>query len=113
MGASALAARARSGRPVVVARPTGTEAVFRRDGQLWLFTFAGRTGRLPEAKGLRDLAILLAQPGIDIPATDLLAGPGLPTEAGADEILDAAARATYRNRLIELEQDIGRRRIPQ
>src|SRR5262249_60176982 len=37
-------------------------AVFRRDGEVWTLSYAGRTVRLRGSKGLRDLAGLLARP---------------------------------------------------
>ena len=48
--------------------------VFRRDGDVWTLVFAGRTAPLRDAKGLRDLAVLLAAPGREVAATDLAAG---------------------------------------
>jgi hypothetical protein len=46
--------------------------VFRRDGQVWTLTFRGRTVRLPDGKGLRNLHCLLSHPGTDIHVANLL-----------------------------------------
>lgn len=82
--------------------------VFRRDGRLWTARFAGRTVHLPDAKGMHDLAYLLAAPGREIPSTALIeAATGQPvsTATGAP-VLDDYARAAYRARLVELERDV-------
>jgi hypothetical protein len=56
----------RLGAPAVPTPRAPTEAVFRRSGKLRQVEFRGRPATLPDAKGLRDLAVLLARPG---PAT--------------------------------------------
>jgi hypothetical protein len=76
---------------------------FQRDGAVWHITYGGNTVRMPDAKGLRDIATLLARPREQVPAAQL-AGQVAP--AGADPILDDQARAAYKARLIELDQDI-------
>ena len=86
--------------------------VFRRDGDVWTVAFNGRTVPLRDAKGLRDLAVLLAAPGWEVAVTDLAAGvPGGQAPAvaalGADPILDDRARAAYRARLAELDGELA------
>lgn len=87
------------------ARTASSRNLFRSDGEVWTLAFAGREVRLRDSKGLRDLARLLAQPGRAIAALDLIGGDV--RSAGADEILDAQARAAYRQRLADLEDDIA------
>src|SRR6185503_10087134 len=110
LGARLLAARARAELARVAAardRPSPGHGdhdggnVFRRDGDVWTVAFNGRTVPLRDAKGLRDLAVLLAAPGREVAVTDLAAGvPGGQAPAvaglGADPILDDRARAAYR-----------------
>jgi hypothetical protein len=66
-----------------------------------------------EAKGLADLAALLAVPGREVPAADLVAASGggsfaaADLQLGADEVFDAAARRRIRARLAELAEDIA------
>ncbi len=82
------------------------DQVFRRDGEVWTLGYAGREVRLRDSKGLRDLHALLTRPGTAVAALDLAGGaPGRRT-AGADtgEVIDAQARAAYRDRLRELEE---------
>jgi tetratricopeptide (TPR) repeat protein len=121
LGARLLAARARTELARVAAtrdRPLpghgGRDGgnVFRRDGDVWTVAFNGRTVPLRDAKGLRDLAVLLAAPGREVAVTDLAAGvPGGQASAvaalGADPILDDRARAAYRARLTELDGELA------
>src|SRR5262245_53971913 len=70
-----------------------------------------RTVRLPDAKGMRDLAVLLSRPGQPVPAAELVAvsGGGRPARAGlamgADAVLDDQAKQAYRRRLQELDRE--------
>ncbi len=48
--------------------------VFRAEDHLWTLSYRGRTVRLREAKGLRDLATLLATPDTPVPAVRLYGG---------------------------------------
>src|SRR6266568_1523975 len=67
-----------------------------------------RAAQLRDAKGLRDLAVLLAAPGQEVAAVDLVAGPAQPVQAlGADPVLDERARAAYRARLGELDDELA------
>lgn len=99
------------------------ENAFRREGELWSLTFAGVTVRLRDSKGLHDIAALLARPGREVHVFDLVAatdgaavGPGVParargavTAAGGvrDPLLDARARDAYRERLVELRDELA------
>ncbi len=94
------------------------EAEFVRAGEYWSLTFMGKTVRLRDSKGLRDIARLMATPGREVAAVDLASGRGKPVavrelaelgmsaEADAGEMLDSEARAQYRERLTDLEQEI-------
>ncbi|MGH3761666.1 hypothetical protein [Actinophytocola sp.] len=66
---------------------------------------------MPDAKGLRDLHLLLSSPGTEIPATRLLNPAGGEEAVAAatlsgDEVLDVQARSAYRRRLSELDEQI-------
>lgn len=98
-----------------VAAPTRAEPVdeFRWDGAVWSLGFAGRTVHVPDAKGLRDLHFLLNQPGRDVPAVELLDPQGgavvvAARRMGGDPILDEEAKAQYRRRLAQLDEEIDR-----
>ena len=59
---------------------------------------------MADAKGLRDLASLLACPGEERHCLELA---GRPAETGGDaEILDDRARREYRARLVELQREL-------
>jgi predicted ATPase len=105
LGASAWAQlsameQARLGR---AAPAEATPNRFRREGAVWHITYRGKTIRMPDAKGLHDIATLLARPREPVPATQLA---GLVAPTGADPVLDDRARAAYKARLTELDQDI-------
>jgi len=106
VGATQLVARieAESAGTVPAVGPRGDQDnEFHRDGELWVLRFAGRAVRLPDAKGVRDLAQLLRAPGREIAALDLA---GMASGGDAGPILDAAARDAYRHRLQELDDEI-------
>lgn len=71
---------------------------------MWVLCYADRQVHLPDAKGLHDLATLLAAPGQPVPAFTLLGRPQRP--GGADPVLDERAKAAYRARLAELDAEI-------
>lgn len=60
---------------------------------------------MPDAKGLRDLAVLVGNPGLAMHAVEL--HTGRPPRTGADDILDNRAKAAYRRRLTGLEADLA------
>ncbi|SDJ36015.1 ATP-binding protein [Nonomuraea jiangxiensis] len=89
------------------------EAEFRRDGAVWSLAFAGRLVHMPDAKGLRDLHILLSRPGGDVSAVSLLAPEGgevvvAARRMGGDDVLDEEAKSRYRRRLARLDEEIDR-----
>lgn len=88
----------------------GAHTVFRREGDYWLVVFDDHTARVPNLKGTRYLARLLAAPGRELLVLDLVAakaGSSAPIDLGdAGELLDAPAKAAYRRRLVEIDEDI-------
>jgi hypothetical protein len=77
-----------------------------RDGADWILTAGPEMARLRDTRGLRYLRSLLAAPGQEIAALDLVAeGPGLRVPAD-DPMLDAAARAAYREQLAWLDEQL-------
>lgn len=99
-------------------------AVLRRDGDEWVIGYAQDTFRVKDLKGLAYLATLVRYPGREFHALDLggsgaaasgtapsgreIAEAGLVTgELGdAGELLDAAARAAYKERLADLADEL-------
>ncbi len=75
----------------------------RRDGEDWVLEAGDEHVRFRDSRGLHYLRSLLAAPGQEIPALDLVAGGAGLAAAPADPVLDAQAQAAYRRRLAQLE----------
>ena len=85
-----------------------------REGNGWVASHGGRSVRLRDTKGLRYLAALVASPGVERHALDLVdrvEGVALPGEVDrrtlgdAGPLLDARARAAYRHRIEQLRAE--------
>lgn len=92
--------------------PSG-DSVFRREGEWWTLAFAGRTVRLRDAKGLGDIARLLAKPEREVHVLDLVGptDPAASRSGPAAEILDAEARRAYEARIVDLEEEIAEAQV--
>jgi hypothetical protein len=77
---------------------------FRRDGAVWSVAYDGVQAYVPHARGLTDIAVLLARPGQPVPASDLA---GAITRSRGEPALDRQALANYRARLRELDDDLA------
>jgi hypothetical protein len=86
--------------------PTRAANVFRRDRDVWTLVFDGVEALLPDAKGLRDLHTLLANPQVEVPATSLATDAYV--SADTPPLLDARAKAVYRRRLDDLDRELDR-----
>jgi AAA ATPase domain len=111
--AEAAAELAELGMPRHLARLERSESpapsnVFRRMGDGWSLTYAGRTVFLRSTKGLTDLHRLLSAPGTELHVLELAQeaeGEGLGV-SGRQPLLDERAKAEYRRRLLALEREI-------
>jgi hypothetical protein len=102
-----------------------TGALFRKEGQYWTIAFDGIDARLKDGRGLAYIAHLLRHPGRELHtldlATSMRSGPAPPTAAalaaaaegdlhvGGDDagaVLDPAAKAAYRGRLVDLREEL-------
>ena len=100
------------------APPAADLSVFRREGDYWSLEFEGRTVRVRDLKGMHYLARLLAHPGQEFHALDLVAAESVGGARSdermalgdAGELLDARAKSAYRRRLAEIEDDIEQAR---
>lgn len=102
---------------VTVAAPTGglfagdptsmgaPMAALRRTGDVCTFVFAGREVAVRAGKGVHDLVRLLAAPGREIAALDLMGG-GVVDPVAGDELVDPTARRHYADRVRELQADL-------
>jgi hypothetical protein len=123
--ASPCAREDREGSPV----PASSGNRIHRDGDYWTIRYDGVECRLRDTKGLHFLARLLARPGEEIHALELVSEggaeppsqlPSAPSAAAAldrlgmhsaglgdsGEVLDAQAKAAYKRRLRELDQEV-------
>jgi tetratricopeptide (TPR) repeat protein len=101
---AAIAARTRDWASGDGATPDGA-AAFRLDGEIWTLSYAGRTVRLRDSKGLRDLAVLVTRPGERTHVSELAGAARLP---GSDTgpMIDRRALAAYRERLRHIAAEL-------
>ncbi|MBB5963190.1 hypothetical protein [Planomonospora venezuelensis] len=85
----------------------------RRRGHAWRLEWGGGTVLVGDSVGMRHLAALIANPGREIPAIDLVTGPVPPAEgalrgrtASDQPVLDEQARQAYRRRLSEIQAEV-------
>lgn len=77
------------------------------DGRDWQLEAGGESARVPDGRGPRHLRALLAAPGREIPALDLVAGGAGLAAPPPDPVLDGTARSSYRRRLAELDERLA------
>ena len=100
-----------------------TTGLFAREGDYWTISYAGSETRLKDIKGLRYIAQLLKVPGREVHVLDLATSVegGVPESTGprvehhdlssdgfgdAGVVLDATAKAAYKQRLMDLREDL-------
>ncbi len=95
------------------AKPEATEArraalvpAFEREGDVWAIAFGEQTVRVKSTKGMEILARLVAEPGREYHALDLGGGGRAVAQASTGEVIDEKARAAYRQRIVELRQEL-------
>jgi hypothetical protein len=87
-----------------VAAPDQAASELRLENGVRLLCFGGKQVRLPDSKGLADIAALIGARGADVHVLTLV-GHDL-ARMGADPVLDQQAKAAYRARLAGLAADI-------
>jgi tetratricopeptide (TPR) repeat protein len=82
--------------------------VLRQEGEYWVAFFHGDVVHVREGRGIVYLATLLANPGQEVPALDLVADlrAGVLLEGDTGPVVDGQAREAYRRRLTELRADL-------
>jgi len=87
--------------------------VFHREGEYWTLSFGGQMIRVRDAKGLHHIARLIREPGVEMPATELvmadeeITAPLAASPLGdAGPVLDEQAKRAYRARLVELRAEL-------
>jgi tetratricopeptide (TPR) repeat protein/nucleoside-triphosphatase THEP1 len=92
------------GAPVVPSDPSGREGTFRREGDVWFVEYAGRSVRIRDAKGISDIATLVARAGREVHVAELVGASEI-APSGSDVVLDDEAVSAYRARLAELAEE--------
>jgi tetratricopeptide (TPR) repeat protein len=85
-----------------------------RQGDSWSLAFGGKQVVVRDVKGLRDIAALVAAPGRELHVAELVAATeGVDPSAVAtvlnrptEDILDDEARSAYRERIVDLQQEL-------
>jgi len=77
-----------------------------RQGDTWAWTWSGSSVNLRHAKGVADLAMLLERAGREVHIRELEGGAVVPTGGSHQPALDETAVHQYRQRLVELEDDL-------
>ena len=92
--------------------PSSGPALFRQDGIERVVGFAGTEIVIPDLVGLRYIERLLADPDREIHVLDLVrAERGAAGEQPGLPVIDAQARASYKRRLAEIQEDIEDARV--
>ena len=84
----------------------GTEQVFRRDGHYWTLAYAGVVVHVRDAKGLHDIARLLARPGAGLHVSELVgASDSRAAESAANDRARAAVAMRIRAAVARIEKE--------
>ncbi len=81
--------------------PRNAAARLAFDAGTWLVDFGGAARRVKDSKGMRDIARLVARPGVAVAALDLVGAAVVEHDLGP--VVDDVARTAYRRRLVELD----------
>ena len=88
-----------------MAPPPAEAARLQREGDVWALTFAGRTVRVRDLKGLGDIAVLLRRAGEDVHCLELMGATDV-GGSGTGPALDERARREYQARILDLQRDV-------
>ncbi len=88
---------------------TGAAGVLKPEGEYWTIAWRGEVRRIRDVRGLHYIARLLRDPGREFHVLDLAtAGCWMqPPAAHGVEVLDAPAKAAYRQRLSDLQSELA------
>lgn len=83
--------------------------VIRRENAWWIVSHHGRETRVEDLVGMRYLARLVADPGVEIAALELVGGQ----DSGNQPLLDPVARAAYLTRIRDLRAQLDDNPTPR
>ncbi|HVF78063.1 MAG TPA: AAA family ATPase [Solirubrobacteraceae bacterium] len=101
---AAGAGRARASRGLARAQPL--HAALRREQDVWLLDYDGRSVCLQDAKGLHHLATLFSSPGTAIASVDLAGATRGAAGARGTTAVDGAGMVSYRARATDLREEL-------
>jgi hypothetical protein len=78
--------------------------VFQKDGKLWEMKYEGRDVRMPGMKGFQDIGRLLSLQGQEIHCMELMESQAPVSDS--EQMIDAKAKNEYRERIVQLQEDI-------
>jgi hypothetical protein len=87
-------------------QPAGLAVAMRREGELWVIAYGDQIAHIRHSRALDILAQLVASPGREFHVLDLAAGgdaADLIDIGDAGEALDEQAKASYKQRIVELD----------
>ena len=99
-----LRVAARAGQATAVPEPVGPRASIELLGDICEFSYLDRTVAVRTTKGVVDIVRLIEANGVEVHCLDL-AGAGV-EESSTGEVIDAAARRQYEQRIRDLQSDI-------
>lgn len=94
-------------KPSPLLQPSAANLQMNRDADLWLVSYGERSFRLHDAKGLRILDVLVREPRREHHVLDLVEPTGALDTGDAGELLDAQARAQYRERVASVREQLA------
>lgn len=95
-----------AGRPGRREVGAGDRSELTRHHGFWTISWRGRQATIPHRKGMEDIATLVRQPGIDVPALQLASGVLGAGAATTDTVIDVQALSSYRRRIIDVDAEI-------
>jgi tetratricopeptide (TPR) repeat protein len=87
-------------------RPARATLTLTPEGDTWLLALGDASLRVKDVLGVRYVARLVADPEREIHVLDLVGAGEAETGGDAGEVLDANARAAYKRRLAELDEEL-------
>jgi hypothetical protein len=94
-------------KPSPLLQPSAAHLRMNREADVWLVAYGERSFRLHDAKGLRILEILVREPRREHHVLDLVEPTGALDTGDAGELLDAQARAQYRERVLSVREQLA------
>ncbi len=95
--------------PLPTSSPSSSDLRFVREGDVHRVTFRGRSLSIKDSRGMQMLAQLVERPGEDVHVLVLASDDPSASldEGGATDAIDARARASYKARLVAIDEELA------